>query len=364
MSAMSDLAGGAGGQAAISIEQLIALNDEIAALTRSGMPLEQGLRDLGADLPGRLRTITTALGERMSRGESLPEALEASTTGVPRVYRAVVEAGLKSGRLTVALEGLATYARGFAEARRSIGLALWYPLIVLTLAYALFIGIIILVVPRFLGAFRSLQIPTLGLLELLDAAGRRAWLWGPLLPTCIIVFLIGWVASRRALSLDRGQSLRLLRWFPWLGTMMQAYEAASFADLLALLLEHNVTYAEALVLAGDASGEARLAAASRDLAGAVERGLPLAEALVGKSAFPPLLRWLLASAPQQGDLVNALRVIAKRYLSLARFQADKIRLLLPTVLLLGLGTSATLLYALTVFVPLTSLWTSLARQAP
>ena len=46
---------------------MIALNDEIAALVRAGVPLEQGLGHLGGDLPGRLGTFTTALADRMGR---------------------------------------------------------------------------------------------------------------------------------------------------------------------------------------------------------------------------------------------------------------------------------------------------------
>ena len=38
----------------ITLDQLIALNDEIAALVRAGVPLDRGLRSLGEDLPGRL----------------------------------------------------------------------------------------------------------------------------------------------------------------------------------------------------------------------------------------------------------------------------------------------------------------------
>src|SRR6516165_9780269 len=100
----------AAARAPLSLEQLIALNEEILALARAGMPLERGMLDLGADLPGRLRVITNTLGQRMRAGESLSDALAASGGGIPPVYRAVVDAGVKSGRLAVALEGLATYA--------------------------------------------------------------------------------------------------------------------------------------------------------------------------------------------------------------------------------------------------------------
>src|SRR3954466_9501814 len=105
--------------AGISIEHLIALNDEIAALARAGMPLERGLMGVGGDLPGRLGRIASAIGRRMESGQTLPEALEAEGPAVPATYRAVVEAGLKSGRLAEALEGLATFARNYVELRKS-----------------------------------------------------------------------------------------------------------------------------------------------------------------------------------------------------------------------------------------------------
>ena len=40
--------------ACVSLDDLIALNDEIIALIRAGVPLERGLAGLADDLPGRL----------------------------------------------------------------------------------------------------------------------------------------------------------------------------------------------------------------------------------------------------------------------------------------------------------------------
>ena len=55
---------------AFTIEQLIALNDEIASMARAGVPLELGLRELGGDSAGRLREVSQALSDRMSAGAS------------------------------------------------------------------------------------------------------------------------------------------------------------------------------------------------------------------------------------------------------------------------------------------------------
>jgi hypothetical protein len=53
--------------------------------------------------------------------------------------------------------------------------------------------------------------------------------------------------------------------------------------------------------------------------------------------------------------------MGERYRSLARFQSEKIRVFLPTILLFGVGGTATLLYALTLFIPLTTLWHGLSE---
>ena len=94
---------------AITVEQLFALNEEIRALVRAGVPLERGLLTAARGLRGRLGRITEALADRLNRGESLIEALENEKQVLPPLYRAVVEAGARSGQLPVALEGLARY---------------------------------------------------------------------------------------------------------------------------------------------------------------------------------------------------------------------------------------------------------------
>ena len=123
------------------------------------MPLERGLIEAGQDLGGRLGEVSGRLGERLSEGMGLPEALSATGSGMPEVYRAVVEAGVRSGRLSKALEGMAAIARGYADARRALGMALLYPLIVLGLAYSLALLFVLQIAPRFVSAFDVARAP-------------------------------------------------------------------------------------------------------------------------------------------------------------------------------------------------------------
>ena len=223
----------------ITIDQLLALNDEIAALVRAGVPLERGLVVAGRDLRGRLGRIAAALSRRLARGESLPEALEGEEQSIPPLYRAVVEAGARSGRLPIALEGLAKYVRGYAEARAAIGLALWYPLLVLTLAYALFVGMVSLGGPA---VRRGLRV-CWGWARPLRFAGcrgsaSRCPTGGRSGRSCSFVLLIAWVRSGTAARFQAG-SWSWLWLFPWMRSILANYETANFSELLGLLLEHQ-----------------------------------------------------------------------------------------------------------------------------
>jgi general secretion pathway protein F len=92
----------------ISLDDLVALNEEMAALVRAGVPLDAGMADLGYDLPGKLGGLASQIGERLNRGESLPQILADDSRALPTVWRAVVESGLRSGDLPAALESMAT----------------------------------------------------------------------------------------------------------------------------------------------------------------------------------------------------------------------------------------------------------------
>lgn len=364
------------GRGGLALEDLVALNDEIVALVRAGLPLEPGLTGARRDLRGRLGRVVGALADRLGRGEGLPEALAAEGAAIPPIYRAVVEAGLRSGRPAVALEGLAEYVRRYLETRRVLGLALIYPLLVALLAYALFLGFVLGVAPRFVAAFEGLRIPGREGVEALTRVGEWAPLWAPVVPVLLVALAAAWYGSGRAGAFSGGRWMGLVGWVPGFGGMLAQARTANFADLLALLLEGGLGLPEAVELAADATGDPALRRDARALAAAIRRGESPATVLADggearggrrasraardrSSSFPPLLRWLLAVGERRGAIAPALRHAADVYRRRAVQRAEMIRTFLPTALVLGVGVSTVLLYALTLFVPFTSLLKSL-----
>jgi len=347
----------------VTLDQLIAMNEEIAALVRAGVPLEMGLRTLGSDLPGRLGRIASHLADRTSQGVSLEAALDENSNELPPVYRAVVRAGMKSGSLTEALESLSRAARRIADIRHTLLVAMLYPLFVLVLAWIGFAAYVIFIMPIMLDyGFDRLDVPGVALYRQVAALADSAHIWGPGLPALVIVVAGGWLFfTRKATVAEPRVAQLLLGWVPWMRRILRWSRTVTFAELLAALLKNGMPLHEALVLAGEASGDGKILAGASQLAEALRRGDTVTAGKVrfGRSRdatqLPPLLVWLMAAGQRKDALVPALEHAADTYHRRAQHQANVARRLLPVIMTFALGGGAVVAYALMLFVPYVSM---------
>jgi general secretion pathway protein F len=210
----------------MSLEDLVALNDEIAGLVRAGVPLEVGLAGWGRDLPGELGRIASRLGEAVAQGQSLSESLAAQRDRIPPVYTALVTAGLRCGHLPAALESLTTTARNLAEVRGAIGLAVLYPLILVLLAYGLFI---LLATTTISAVLKLYEAPPPRLWSMIAQLGQFASSWIGLIPPLVVILAaaIWWYRTRRAIVIETGSAGRWLRVVPLARRLPKSWACSS-----------------------------------------------------------------------------------------------------------------------------------------
>jgi general secretion pathway protein F len=336
----------------ITLEQLVALNEEIAGLVRVGVPLEHGLRQLGEDLPGRAGSAAAFLASQLEQGLSLEQVLAENPAFFPPIYRAVVEAGIRTGSLASALEAIAGSARRLAETRRLVAISLVYPVFVFLLAWGFFLVFVWNLQGSILRFMEDMDRPTAAmkviesLLLYLNGWRDSMHVWGPIVPA-VVLSVVGfwWFRSRKASLVEPSGADRLFGWFPWLRGMLRQSRAATFADVLSLLVEHGVPLDRALVLAAECSGTQSMVRAAESMAAAVRRGEPLDRLAVSRKDFPPLMNWLMLAGYRQGTMAKTLRHAAEVYRQRAIQLAEVARLFVPILLTLSIGGVALVVYA-------------------
>jgi type II secretory pathway component PulF len=295
----------------VTLDQLVALSDEIAALARAGVPLDRGLTELARDLPGRIGRLAGELGRRLEGGEDLARIVAESPNLFPPAYQAVITAGIRSGQLAAALEDVSRTARRIRNLRSAIGVALLYPLVVLVVAWGLLNFGVLRTLPVMLRVLEDVSIGSTRWAPTVDWLVTTSDWWGPMIPAAIILWLVFiWFRTGRVAA-----GVELHPWLAWgaLGTlhrMQRTGHLAALTELLSLLVAHGVPLDQAVELASTAVGSKRLKHGGVELAERIRRGQVGGPVPAG---FSPLLAWTLATGSRQGNLPYMLHRTAQTY---------------------------------------------------
>jgi general secretion pathway protein F len=341
----------------ISLADLITFNEEFAALVRVGLPIEVGLG--GTDLPKRIRHITDRFREELQRGTSIRQALDNCGAEFPTSYLALVEAGLRSNRLTDALVSAGEFAKTLLGMQHQIRAALVYPVLIATIAYGFFLLLVEELVPRIIGLLAvSGRTPDSFLNGLLFLSRTVAY-WGPALPA--IALLLALVTGVIPIPFLRPSAalVQRIHLLPWAGRVVRDSQSAGFCQLLAILLDREVPLPQSIELASASSGNRQLALECRRTADDLRHGIPLSESLKTAVHLPSFTRWMLVSGNDQGGLPSVMATLADIYRRRAESQSQLFSLSAPLVLTVAIGGSAVAVYCLLVFVPMRDLFAQL-----
>lgn len=340
----------------VPLSQLVGLNEEIAALVRTGIPLERGLLELSRELPGRPGAVARSLASRLQNGETLEQILADDRAGLPKLWRAVVAAGIRSGNLAAALESMTRTGRRVGELRRSLVLAAIYPTLVLVVAYCLLLMVSSFLFPRLMDFYADLGEPApVVLTQFQDVVSISSWL----APIALLV-LGFWclTAGQRSVPARRLGNSR----FGWARPVLQTLQdgrIAAYVEVLRLLVKQNVPLPEAMELAGDASGDSGLHRASLDTAKRLRDGEIRSGTLPRE--FPPLLGWVLLSGQDRPRLGRTLQIIADKYRHRAARSAAVVSIYAPVIFTALFGGMVVLVQALIILGPVWQVFHELGK---
>jgi general secretion pathway protein F len=351
-----------GNAASPALTDFIILNEEIAALVRARMPLEAHLSLIGAELPGKAGELTERIGRRLATGESLSQAMEVECGSMPAAYRTTILAGVESGQLGTAVESLVDTAARMDQLRRITGVSLIYPIAILVVTCLLLAMVIIQVIPQFAWLDQS----HFGPIAWLSRWPRSVLAFAVVAPCLVILALtIWWWRSGRVGGVFAAR-FRLLAWLPGARAVHRWSQAATFSELLLLLVERGLALDHALRLSAEAIDDARLRTAAKQVAERIQCGGNTRSSDSNKnfhdvSEFPLLIRLALHHSSDRALLAGSLRQAAVVYRDRAIRAADWYAEYAPILLTVGIGGTLTICYTLLILWPYASMLRELAR---
>lgn len=247
------------------------------------------------------RAVVDSVRSGISGGARIADAMAREPASFDPLYRAIVAAGDNAGRLTPALERLATLIERQAEIRARVLSALAYPFVLALVAVFVVAALMIFVVPPMVEQFdtagASLPLLTRAVMAV---SGFLATWWGALLLLGALILggmILALRDAARRLAFDSWR----LRW-PLFGRMARDLHAARFARTLATMVSARLPLVEGLALARDTVPNQALRAALDTVIESVRAGGSLSGAMAASGRFPPMLVYLTASGESAGQL--------------------------------------------------------------
>lgn len=308
---------------------------QLATLIGSSLPIEEALNAVAQQAEKQhVGALIMGIRSRVLEGHSLAGSLRDFPTSFSELYSSSVAAGEQSGYLDKVLENLADYLERQFESTRNVEMALFYPVALLVLAFAIVGALMVYVLPDMINVIQDsgqtlpwFTILLIGITEVL----RDFW-WAIVAGFIGLVLFVRWLLTQPPMRLAWDKKKFAL---PLLGRITRSSNAARYANTLAILTSAGVPLVEAMNIASEVVANVWLKRRLQEATQTVSEGMSLRVSLEQTGYIPPMMLHMVGSGEQSGTLDTMLaRVATFQQAEVERIVATLVKLFEPMMLLM------------------------------
>lgn len=310
---------------------------ESAILLKAGVDIKTTLELVASSnqIKGKANGIFEQLKERIITGMAMSEAMKAS--GVFSAYEYYsVQIGEETGKLSIVLEGLASYYKKKIKQRRQIISALSYPMIVLLTSIGAVLFMIGYIVPMFADVFKQsggdLPLVTAIIIRLSEVIGGYFYVF------VLVAAAIGSLLyiNRKKALFRKTLSTFLLK-IPLLGEMLQKIYLAQFCHSMSLLIGAKVPILRALAMIEQMIGFYPIEVSLQPIEAQIQKGITLHESMTQFPIYPVKMVMLIKVGEEVNQLEYFFTMIAEQYNQEVEYQTGIISSMLEPLIIVFLG---------------------------
>ncbi len=349
---------------AIGRNEFVLFNQQLASITKAGIPLERGLRELARDVRSKsMQRLVDGIAEDLERGVSIEQAFERRQKHFPPLYGRILKAGVETGRLSEMLTSLNRHLEMASQTRRIIFEAMTYPAVILTLAAIIITGVFMFIVPQFGEVLHEMTegkaLPALTKV-FLKMAGNVGPFWLTVgIIIAVVLVLYGMLSTSAA---GRRFKESVLLNVPVIGRVYHSSVLSRMAEAMAIMVASGSDMPLSLRLSAGATGSEKLILESEALASQVEQGAKILEAGQFCRMIPRLFLYSVQLGTQRNELQDNLYSLGQMYAEQARCGQARLQAVLLPVMLIVVGAFI-LLTIVAIFAPMIQIITSLSSSA-
>lgn len=334
--------------------EFLMFNEQLASLTKAGIPLERGLRELAADAgSGKMKSLITGVADDLEQGMPIDQAVEKRQKFFPPLYGLILKSGIETGRLSEMLANLNRHLQIEQRTKRIVFEALCYPVVVLCLAAVLITAVFVIVVPTFAEILADMSEGRAGLPSLTWAIlnmAKHVWTFWLIVGVIIGVLVFFWMSLSTAAAGRRFKELCFIR-LPLIGRVYKNGLLARLAEAMAVLINAGCTMDAAVELTGQSSSSELLKRDCSILAGQLREGFNILEAGMNCTVIPRLFLYSIQLGSQRNELKDNLNGLGQMYATKTLSLQSQLQTVLPPILIIGLGSIIGLI-VLALFLPM------------
>lgn len=298
----------------VKAKSLQIFSRQFATMIEAGLNVVTALVILEEQTEDRkLALVIAELRTDVEGGLLLSEAMSRHPRVFSRLFIAMVEAGEAAGILDVVLDRVAYQIEKETKIKRRVKGAMMYPLMVMAFATLVLIGMLLFLVPIFVGIFAQLggDLPMLTQIVVTASDFLRAR-WYIVFP----VVGIGIYLLMRAKKTEKGRRIwdaMRVRAPMGIGKVIIKIGMARFSRTLSTLVAAGVDIIRSLEITSATAGNSLIEDATLLVKERVTQGVPIAVPLAEADIFPPMVSHMVRVGEETGELEKMLSKIADFY---------------------------------------------------
>ncbi|OHB57945.1 MAG: hypothetical protein A2173_02135 [Planctomycetes bacterium RBG_13_44_8b] len=355
---------GAGGK--VKVKHITQFARQLSTLQDAGLPILRSLRILEEQQKsGTFKRIIGYVADDIEGGSTLSEALGKYPRAFDRLLVSMVAAGETGGVLDLILSRVADFMEKAQKLKARVKGAMIYPLVVLTAAFLILLGLMLFVVPQFETALTEMtdggRLPTITR-AVLAVSGWIAlqYGWAFLLGVPFVIIFLLRVTKQFYIGRFILDTIKLK--VPVVGQLTNKVSVTRWTRTLGTLISAGVPILDAINVTRETAGNEVFAKMLGNVHNSIRQGDTFASPLKQSKTVDSIVCNMVAVGEETGDLDKMLMKVAENFDEQVDVLVGSLMSMLEPVMIVVLGTMV-MTIVLAIFAPMIQIITNLSSAA-